>query len=228
MARYLTQQTNGYDESRFEKNVDENFHCSICYNVLKESRTCRNNKHIFCLACISQHLKVNSETCPECSEHLSVDTLRRLRVMDNRLSKLKINCDYASRGCPEFTCLEGLETHVVNCGYTPVVCSNAECGMEINKQDKVHHETGVCEHRKVKCQDCGQIKENVRMLKEILTALDGKVETVVKKVDMNMEMSEQKLHFTICSIFSQSSSVASVDNCRGEYLYLVFYMINFF
>ena len=67
----------GYDDSRFEKDVDEEFHCSVCYNVLKEPRMCRNNEHIFCLDCISEHLKVNSETCPECNEHLSLDTLRK-------------------------------------------------------------------------------------------------------------------------------------------------------
>ena len=181
----------GYEDSRFEKDVDENFHCSICYNVLKEPRTCRNNDHIFCLACISQHLKVNSQTCPECNEHLSVDTLRRPRLVNNYLSKLKINCDHASRGCPEFTCLEDLKTHVANCGYAPVLCSNAECGMEINKQDKVHHETEVCEYRKVKCHDCGQIQQTVGRLEGSLMELDGKVEGAVKernrKMDKNME-----------------------------------------
>ena len=192
MACCPTQQTYGYEDSRFEKDVDENFHCSICYNVLKEPRTCRNNDHIFCLACISQHLKVNSQTCPECNEHLSVDTLRRPRVVNNMLSKLKINCDYASRGCPEFTCLEDLETHVVNCGYAPVLCSNAECGMEINKQDKVHHETEVCEYRRVKCHDCGQIQEDVKTLKEFLMALDGRVNTKWKGIkEMDKEMSDK-------------------------------------
>ena len=192
MACCSTQcQTYGYEDSRFERDVDENFHCSICYNVLKEPRTCRNNDHIFCLPCISQHLKVNSQTCPECNEHLSVDTLRRPRVVNNILSKLKINCDYASRGCPEFTCLEYLETHVVNCGYAPVLCSSAQCGMEINKQDKVHHETEVCQYRRVKCHDCGKIQEDMRMIKESLTTLECKVETVVKKVDMNMEMDKK-------------------------------------
>ena len=181
----------GYEDSRFEKDVDENFHCSICYNVLKEPRTCRNNDHIFCLACISQHLKVNSQTCPECNEHLSVDTLRRPRVVNNVLSKLKINCDHASRGCPEFTCLEDLKTHVANCGYAPVLCSNAECGMEINKQDKVRHETEVCEYRKMKCHDCGQIQETVGRLEGNLMERQGKVEAAVKeintKMDKNME-----------------------------------------
>ena len=167
----------GYDDSRFENVVDENFHCSICYNVLKEPRMCRNNEHIFCRACISEHLKVNSETCPECNEHLSLDTLRKApRVLRNCLSKLKINCDHASRGCPQFTCLEELETHVSNCGYAPVMCSNAECGMEINKQDKVHHETEVCEYRRVKCQNCGKMQEVVGRLEGKMMELDRKVE----------------------------------------------------
>ncbi len=181
----------GYEDCRFEKDVDENFHCSICFNVLKEPRTCRNNDHMFCLGCISQHLKVNSQTCPECNEHLSVDTLRRPRVVNNVLSKLKINCDHASRGCPEFTCLEDLKTHVANCGYAPVMCSNAECGMEINKQDKVRHETEVCEYRKVKCHDCGQIQETVGRMEGSLMERVGKVETAVmeinEKMDKNLE-----------------------------------------
>ncbi|CAB4029094.1 E3 ubiquitin- ligase NRDP1 [Paramuricea clavata] len=188
MACCPTEVKYGYEDCRFEKDVDENFHCSICYNVLKEPRTCRNNDHIFCLACITQHLKVNSQTCPECNEHLSVDTLRRPRVLSNYLSKLKINCDHASRGCPQFTCLEDLKTHVANCGYAPVLCSNAECGMEINKQDKVHHETEVCDYRKVTCHDCGQIQEDVGTLKGSLMELDGKVEAVK---EINKEMNEK-------------------------------------
>jgi hypothetical protein len=146
---------------------------------------CKNNEHVFCLACISEHLKVNSQTCPECNEHLSVDTLRRPRVLNNYLSKLKINCDYASRGCPEFTCVEGLQTHVANCEFAPVFCSNENCGMEINKQDQVHHETEVCGYRKVKCHDCGQTREVVGTLKDTLMELDGKVQTAEKKTENN-------------------------------------------
>ena len=173
----------GYDDSRFEKDVDENFHCSICYNVLKEPRMCQNNEHIFCLDCITEHLKVNSKTCPECNEHLSLDTLRKApRVLRNYLCKLKINCDHASRGCPQFTCLEELESHVSNCDYAPVLCSNAECGMEVNKQDKVHHETEVCQYRRVKCQDCGKMQEVVGRLEGRIMGLDRKVEETKKEV----------------------------------------------
>ena len=181
----------GYEDCRFEKDVDENFHCSICYNVLKEPRMCRNNEHLFCLDCITEYLRVNSQTCPECNKHLSVDTLRRARLANSYLSKLKINCDHASRGCPEFICLKELKTHVATCGYAAVLCSNAECGMEINKQDKVHHETEVCEYRRVKCHDCGQLRKDVETLKRSLSELDGKVKANNKKTQNNhVEMIE--------------------------------------
>ena len=185
MACSSTEEKYGYDDCRFEKDIDEHFHCSICYNVLKEPRTCKNNDHVFCLACITQHLTVNSQTCPECNEHLSVDTLRRPRVLNNYLSKLKINCDYASRGCPEFTCVEDLKTHVANCGFAPVLCSNENCGMEINKQEKDHHETVVCEYRKVKCHDCEQIQKDVGSSKGNLMTLDRKVEATNKEMKNN-------------------------------------------
>ncbi len=185
MACSSREEKYGYDDCRFEKDVDEHFHCSICYNVLKEPRTCRNNDHVFCLACITQHLMLNSQTCPECNEHLNVDTLRRPRVLTNYLSKLKINCDHASQGCPEFTCVEDLTTHVANCGFAPVLCSNENCGMEINKQEKNHHETVVCEYRKVKCHDCGQIQEAVGRLVGNLMELDGKVEATNKEMKNN-------------------------------------------
>ena len=185
MACSSTEEKYGYEDCRFEKDVDENFHCSICYNVLKEPRMCRNNEHVFCLACISEHLKVNSQTCPECNEYLSVDTLRRPRLVNNYLSKLKINCDYASRGCAQFICLEDLENHVASCGLAPVLCSNENCGMEINKQERDHHETVVCEYRKVKCHDCEQIQEVVGKLEGSLIELDGKVEAANEKMQSN-------------------------------------------
>jgi hypothetical protein len=183
MACSPTEDEYGYDDSRFQKDIDENFHCSICYNVLKEPRMCRNNEHIFCLACITRNLNENSETCPECNEDLSVDTLRRApRLVKNYLSELKIKCDFASRGCPEFIRLEALKTHVLNCGFSPVLCSNEECGMEINKQDRVHHETGVCEYRRVKCHDCGQIQELVGTTNEKVEVLKENMKQEFKKL----------------------------------------------
>ena len=189
MACCFTKETKyGYDDCRFEKDVDEHFHCSICLNVLKDARMCKNNEHMFCAACISQHLIENSRTCPECNEYLTVDTLRRPRVLNNYLSKLNINCDYASRGCPEFICVEDLENHVAKCGFAPVLCSNQNCGLVIDKQEKFHHETVVCEYRK--CHDCAKIQGDVKTLKGSLIALHENVGAV--KDEMNKNKNEIK------------------------------------
>ena len=176
MACCPTNEKYGYEDSRFEKDVDEHFHCSICFNVLKDPRTCKNNDHAFCLDCISEHLRVNSETCPECKEDLTVATLRRPRLLNNYLSKLKINCNHASRGCLEYICVEDLESHAGSCGFAPVMCSNENCGMVINKQEREHHETVVCEYRKEECLDSGKLQEAVERLEGRLMESDGKAE----------------------------------------------------
>ena len=177
MACYPTKDISGYEDSRFEKEVDEEFHCSICFNVLKDPRTCKNNDHAFCLGCISEHLRVSLETCPKCKEDLTVATLRRSRLLNNYLSKLKINCDHASRGCLEYICLQDLERHAGSCGFAPVMCSNENCGMVINKQEREHHETVVCEYRKEECLDSGKLQEAVERLEGRLMELEGKAET---------------------------------------------------
>ena len=201
MASCPTNEKYGYEDSRFEKDVDEDFHCSICFNVLKDPRTCKNNDHAFCLDCISEHLRVNSETCPQCKEDLTVATLRRPRFLNNRLSKLKINCDHASRGCLEYICVEDLESHAGSCGFTPVMCSNENCGMVINKQEREHHETVVCEYRKEECLDSGKLQEAVERLEGRLMELERKAETnhvemkrIVGKMEGSLDGMNKKIN----------------------------------
>ena len=166
MACCPTEEEYGYEDSRFEKAVDAHFHCSICYNVLKEPMMCRNNEHIFCRGCITEHLTVNSHTCPECNEDLTVETLRKARLVSNILSELKIKCDYSNRGCHEFIRLEELNSHVENCDFAPVKCSNEECQLVVNKRELIHHESTVCEYRKAKCHNCVKIEQDVEEMKE--------------------------------------------------------------
>jgi hypothetical protein len=141
-------------------------------------------------------------------------------VLSNYLSKLKINCDYASRGCPEFTCVEDLKTHVASCGFAPVFCSNENCGTEINKQEKDHHETVVCEYRRMNCHDCGQIQEDVGTLKGSLVVLDGKVEATNKEMKNNhaeMKKIVGKLEGNLVGLNKRiNEKVEAVKNSQDE------------
>ena len=183
----------GYDDSRFEKAVDHHFHCSVCYNVLKDPVMCRNNEHLFCRDCITEHLNTNSHTCPECNEDLTVETLRRARVISNILSGLEIKCDYSERGCQESIRLEELDSHVENCGFAPVKCSNEECEMIVNKREIIHHESTVCEYRKVKCHNCGKIEQDVEEVKEKMEEMKGKMEEMKEKMEEKIEGMDGKI-----------------------------------
>ena len=165
----------GYEDELFQYPVGPSFHCCICTNVIKDPVMC-HNEHIFCRACITRHL-MNSHTCPTCMQPLTVETLRQApRGVRNLLSELQIRCEFFSRGCGKFVQLGDLERHVAECGLAPAVCSNEGCQLEVNKQDLLHHETAVCELRRVKCHSCNDIRREINTMKDNLGAMNVKLD----------------------------------------------------
>ena len=147
----------GYEDERFETKVDDNLHCVICTEVLKDPVQCRRNEHHFCRNCIIEHLE-HSQNCPTCKDPLTVETLvKPQRFLANTLSSLKISCDNAQRGCRAVVELGSLNTHVASCDFSPVPCSNDQCDEIISRRDKEIHENKVCDFRRVKCDYCGQM-----------------------------------------------------------------------
>ena len=145
--------TLGYDDKRFESIVDQNFHCLVCYNVLKDPVMCRRNQHYFCRGCITEHFRRNSHTCPTCADELTAETLGEVpRIVKTYLNERKIRCDYEDRGCRDLVQLQNLNRHVLECGFTPVVCGNQGCGQTISKRDRTYHESELCQFRKLKCR----------------------------------------------------------------------------
>ncbi|CAB3996079.1 E3 ubiquitin- ligase NRDP1 [Paramuricea clavata] len=146
----------GYEEERFQNEVDSTLLCPICRNVLKDPVQCPN-EHYCCRSCIVKHLHENSETCPTCQQHLTEETLSKPpRLLTNMLHNLKIRCDHAKRGCQELMKLEFLDRHVKSCGYSPTRCTNPGCSQVINQHEKERHENELCHFRMVVCDDCKQ------------------------------------------------------------------------
>jgi BMFP domain-containing protein YqiC len=99
------------------------------------------------------------------------------------LSELNIRCDFHPRGCREIVKLKNLERHVASCGFSPVQCSNDGCNALVSIRDKIYHQSEVCEFRKSKCHDCGQLKQEVKELR---------VQMMAQQDQMKEEMKETK------------------------------------
>lgn len=169
----------GYDDKRFPNAVEEDFHCPICLNVFKEPMQCRSNEHHFCKPCISRHLE-NCETCPSCREELTFDTLRKpSRFLSKSLSSLRICCEFTDRGCKQVLLLDELTSHVAECSFSPVECSNDGCNIVMNKRDVPRHEVEVCHFRKVKCDQCNVMKKDIDEMKASLEELQELMSSVM-------------------------------------------------
>ena len=174
----------GYEDELFQYPVGPSLHCCICTNVIKDPVMC-HNEHIFCRACITTHL-MYSHTCPTCMRPLTVETLRQApRGIRNLLSELQIRCEFFDRGCGKFVQLGDLERHVADCGFAPAVCSNEGCQLEVIKQDLLHHETAVCELRRVKCHSCHEIRREMDTVKVDLAAMNEKLKGVGETLTRN-------------------------------------------
>ena len=115
---------------------------------------------------------------------LTVETLRQApRGIRNLLSELHIRCEFFDRGCGKFVQLEDLERHVADCGFVPAVCSNEGCQLEVNKHDLLHHETVVCEQRRVKCHSCNDIRREMDTIKGNLATMNEKLDRNEKKIE---------------------------------------------
>ena len=175
---------------------------------------CRNNEPLFCRDCITEHLSTNSHTCPECKEDLTVETVRRARVISNILSELKINCDFSHRGCQEYIRLEELDSHIESCGFAPVKCSNEECEMIVNKREIIHHESTVCEYRKAKCHNCVKIGEDAEKMNVKIIGMDAEIEEMKDKIEHRFEIERMtadvdELKRLVVQMLDKSSFLAS-------------------
>ena len=173
----------GYHQERFVTTISKNFLCRICFNVLKDPVLCPRNQQCFCRGCITKHLE-HSRSCPTCADELTEETLTEPpRMVKDYLNELNIRCIYHDRGCEEIVQLQHLDQHEDSCGFTPAVCRNQGCGAILNKRDLIHHESELCEYRKMKCHSC---EEMIKTLADVEKRTE-RIETNQANVEKNME-----------------------------------------
>ena len=203
----------GYYEERFVGKVDRDFICSICFNVLKDPVLCPRNHHCFCRGCITKHLE-NYQRCPTCADELTVETLAEpQRMVKRMLNELKIHCVYVDRGCQEIVQLQHLHKHEATCGFTPAVCTNQGCGANVNQRDLIHHESEVCEFRKLNCHSCGEMTKTLTNMEKRITVVEAKMkdivvtETDIKERIANVERNTAGLKTSLIETFNEMKDV---------------------
>ena len=122
-------------------------------------------------------------------------------MLKDYLDELNIRCVYRDRGCEEIVQLQHLDQHEDSCGFTPAVCGNQGCSAILNKRDLIHHESELCEYRKLKCHSCeettktladvekrtARIETNQKNMETKLVNLEKNMETQMKNTDTAMK-----------------------------------------
>ncbi|CAB4009107.1 RING finger 151-like isoform X2 [Paramuricea clavata] len=147
----------GYDEERFASTVNRNFLCLICFNVLKDHPVLCPRNQHCFCRGCITKHLENSRRCPTCADELTVETLAE----PNRMVK-----DY----------LNELNIH---CVY-----NNRGC-QEI--RDLIHHQSELCEFRKLKCHSCGEMTKTLADMEKRMVATNLTMETKVANLEKNMD-----------------------------------------
>jgi hypothetical protein len=103
-------------------------------------------------------------------------------MVKDYLNELKIHCVYIDRGCHEIVQLEHLDNHEATCGFTPAVCTNQDCGATVNQRDLIHHQSELCEFRKLKCHSCGEMTKTLADMEQRMANVEKNMRTLQKKM----------------------------------------------
>jgi hypothetical protein len=94
------------------------------------------------------------------------------------LNELNIHCIYIDRGCQEILQLQHLGRHEATCGFTPALCTNQGCGATLNQRDLIHHQSELCEFRKLKCHSCGEMTKTLADMEKRMASTEARIANV--------------------------------------------------
>ena len=100
------------------------------------------------------------------------------------LNELNIHCIYIDRGCQEILQLQHLDNHEATCGFTPAVCTNQGCGATLHQRDLIHHQSELCEFRKLKCHSCGETTKTLADMEKRIANVEKNIATLATNETM--------------------------------------------
>lgn len=103
----------GYDEKRFKQEVDSEFFCSICLDVLQDPVQVPCG-HVYCSQCICEWSANHNNICP--NDGSTITSMGAVGFnFKNLLNRMEICCEF--EGCDWTGSLSNLDSHVAVCEF---------------------------------------------------------------------------------------------------------------
>ncbi|KAH7644497.1 e3 ubiquitin-protein ligase nrdp1-like [Dermatophagoides farinae] len=173
----------GFDQTRFETKISDEFLCPICLDVLDNPVYLPNCDHVFCNECIKNWMMMNkSQTCPMDRKPSDPNQFQQpLRSFCNLLNRLNIRCQYKT--CNRFIKLSELQQHEQNCFQNPdnlnkeIICP--DCDSRIKITENGHN-----------CLD------HLKSMMEKLTTKNNQLETIITKKNEQIQQQLKTIETT--------------------------------
>ena len=150
--------------------INDEYNCVICMQVADEPVRCSGLcAGIFCGGCMQQSLARN-RSCPSCKKNditAPKDVVLRNQIMKHQVHCInKGNADEVTKTsnnrkrkatsdekCTWTGKYDDLSTHMKQCDFELVACSNDCCKEKIERRELEHH-LQACIHRTISCEHC--------------------------------------------------------------------------
>ena len=96
------------------------------------------------------------------------------------------------------------------------MCTNQGCGATVNQRDLIHHESEVCEFRKLKCHSCGEMTKTLTNMEKRIANVEKNMveketlvtmETHIKNIQNNMAHMEKNIERNIANVEGKLEAV---------------------
>ena len=135
--------------------------CKICGFPCRDAYMTLCCGHGFCQSCLEQHKRARniSYICPMCRTGEPDFKTVQYKALDREIKELRMYCTNKQKGCEWQGELNNFNTHLSDCQFEEVKCSN-KCGKMIQRQYLTNHVETECPCRKVNYQYCHDTGEH--------------------------------------------------------------------
>jgi hypothetical protein len=136
-------------------------------------------------------------------------------MVKDYINELNIHCIYIDRGCQEILQLQHLDNHEATCGFTPAVCTNQGCGVTLNQRDLIHHQSELCEFRKLKCHSCGEMTKTLADMDERMANVEKNVAKIENIVTMETDIKNTQTDMAT-NVANMETRVANMETNMAD------------